>query len=340
MKPLNLDLIWTGIAKLHQSLKLLTTPFEFAVLSFQEKDVDVYVNAPAKSIKSSPSIVVSQQVMENLNGLHTRFEPDSLTEVHLRKTGYMTDEHIGFVKQYIPYALLPLYASKEQRTITISHFAQSLDGKIATNEGNSKWIGNKENLIHAHRMRALCDAILIGSNTLIHDNPSLTVRNVPGNDPVKVVIGQSSELNFTKLLENNARVIYITNDRNNCRTGRVETIGAPEIHGMLDCDKILKKLYKQGIHSLYIEGGSKTASNFLINNSIDVVQLHIAPLIMGSGIVNFSLPEIKAINESISFKKFNFTPVGRHIMFTGEVNRHQIPWKQKHSGTCPNPVQY
>ena len=103
MKPLNLDLIWTGIAKLHQSLKLLTTPFEFAVLSFQEKDVDVYVNALAKSIKSSPSIVVSQQVMENLNGLHTRFEPDSLTEVHLRKTGYMTDEHIGFGKQYMPY---------------------------------------------------------------------------------------------------------------------------------------------------------------------------------------------------------------------------------------------
>ena len=318
---LNLDHIWTGIEKLHKSLKSHRGPFEFAIMSFQDNNVNVGVNELDESAKSFPSVVISPCVMKNLNGLHTRFEPESLTEVHLRKTGYITSEHIDFIKQYIPYALLPLYANKEQRTITISHFAQSLDGKIATNVGNSKWIGNQENLIHAHRMRALCDAILIGSNTLIHDNPSLTVRNVSGNDPVKVVVGKSNELNFTKLLENNARVIYITNDKSNCQIGDVETIDAHACEGVIGCDKILKTLYKRGIYSLYIEGGSKTASNFLINNSIDVVQLHIAPLIMGSGIVNFNLPEIKAINESISFKKFNFIPMGSHIMFTGEVNR-------------------
>ena len=318
---LSLNHIWMGIEKLHKSLKSLSDPFEFAVLSFQDNKVLVCINELDASVKSFPSVVISPYAMENLNGLHTRFEPESLTEVHLRKTGYIASEHIDFLKQYIPYALLPLYASKEQRTITISHFAQSLDGKIATNEGNSKWIGNRENLIHAHRMRALCDAILIGSNTLIHDNPSLTVRNVTGNDPVKVVIGQSNELNFTKLLENNARVIYITNNKSNCQIGQVEIIDTQTSQGVIDCDKILKTLYSRGIYSLYIEGGSKTVSNFLVNNSIDVVQLHIAPLIMGSGIVNFSLPEIRAINESISFKKFNFTPMGKHIMFTGEVNR-------------------
>ena len=318
---LSLNHIWTGIGKLQESLKSLSKPFEFAVLSFQDENIWVGINEIDGSVKNFPSVVISRYPMNNLNGLHTRFEPDSLTEVHLRKTGYITEEQISFLKQYIPYALLPLHANKEKRTITISHFAQSLDGKIATKEGNSKWIGNEENLIHAHRMRALCDAILIGSNTLIHDNPSLTVRNVAGKDPVKVVIGKSNELDFSKLLENNARVIYITNDKNNCQIGEVETIGTKTCEGVIDCDKILKALYSRGIYSLYIEGGSKTVSNFLINDSIDVVQLHIAPLIMGSGIVNFSLPEIKAINESISFKKFNFTSMGRHIMFTGEVSR-------------------
>ncbi|NER84083.1 MAG: RibD family protein [Leptolyngbya sp. SIO1D8] len=318
---LSLNHIWTGIGKLRESLKSLSKPFEFAVLSFQDENIWVGINELDESVKSFPSVVISPYPMNNLNGLHTRFEPDSLTEVHLRKTGYITEEQISFLKQYIPYALLPLHANKEKRTITISHFAQSLDGKIATKEGNSKWIGNEENLIHAHRMRALCDAILIGSNTLIYDNPSLTVRNVAGKDPVKVVIGKSNELDFSKLLENDARVIYITNDKNNCQIGEVETIDTKTCQGVIDCDKILKALYSRGIYSLYIEGGSKTVSNFLINDSIDVVQLHIAPLIMGSGIVNFSLPEIKAINESISFKKFNFTPMGRHIMFTGEVSR-------------------
>lgn len=318
---LSLNHIWTGIEELQKLLKSLEQSFEFAVLSFQDNRVVININEITDAAKCFPSIVISRNPMENLNGLHSRFEPDSLTEVHMRKCSNITDEQISFLKQYIPYALLPLYANKEKRTITISHFAQSLDGKIATNGGDSKWIGNRENLVHAHRMRALCDAILIGSNTLIHDNPALTVRNVTGNDPIKVVIGKSNELNFDKLLENNARVIYFTDNKNNCLTSNVETIDASASDGVIDSRKILNTLYTKGIHSLYIEGGSKTASNFLVHNAIDVIQLHIAPMIMGSGIVNFSLPEISAINESISFKKFNFTPMGEHVMFTGEVKR-------------------
>ena len=151
--PLSLNHIWTGIEELRKSLKSLERPFEFAVLSFQDHEVVISINEVNETARSFPSIVISQNPMKNLNGLHSRFEPDSLTEVHMRKCSNIAEEQISFLKQYIPYALLPLYANKERRTITISHFAQTLDGKIATNGGDSKWIGNQENLVHAHRMR-------------------------------------------------------------------------------------------------------------------------------------------------------------------------------------------
>ena len=79
------------------------------------------------------------------------------------------------------------------RAFAVSHFAQSLDGRIATLAGDSKRIGSPSNLVHAHRMRALSDGVLIGSRTLRRDRPRLTVRHVAGAQPARIVLASSDE---------------------------------------------------------------------------------------------------------------------------------------------------
>jgi len=312
--------IWQALLKLKQALKRCTDPWDYAILCFQNESVKIYINDFDINIKNSPSIVISNKSMENLNGLHSRMHINGLLNVQIQKSGEFERDQIEFIKQYLPYAIMPLNARKRGRTMIISHFAQSLDGKIATNDGSSQWIGNQENLIHAHRMRALCDAILIGSNTLKTDNPSLTVRKVDGNDPVKVVIGKSTQLDFNKLLKDNAHVIHITDNKRAPKSSEVETIAIGD-EDPINCKFILECLYEKGIDTLYIEGGSKTASNFLRCDCIDVIQLHVAPMIMGSGIPSFSLPEISNLSQAIAFNHFHFHQIGNHIMFTGEVER-------------------
>src|SRR6185437_10083055 len=88
-------------------------------------------------------------------------------------------------------ALLELYlpfAERRRRPYAVAHLGQSLDGRIATAAGASRWVTGEEDLLHTHRMRALADAILVGAGTVRHDDPQLTVRRCSGAHPVRVVI--------------------------------------------------------------------------------------------------------------------------------------------------------
>jgi len=114
-----------------------------------------------------------------------------------------------FFINYLPFCFNYFKAIQNHKTYVISHFAQSLDGKIATNSGHSKWIGNEQNLIHAHRMRALCNGILIGANTLKKDKPMLTVRHVEGDDPVKIVLCNSCQ-DFIELRKDKRKYLHLT----------------------------------------------------------------------------------------------------------------------------------
>ncbi len=87
-------------------------------------------------------------------------------------------------------ALIDLYLplAEARGPYAVAHLGQSLDGRIATAAGASRWVTGEEDLLHTHRMRALADAILVGSGTLRHDDPQLTVRRCAGDHPVRVVI--------------------------------------------------------------------------------------------------------------------------------------------------------
>jgi diaminohydroxyphosphoribosylaminopyrimidine deaminase/5-amino-6-(5-phosphoribosylamino)uracil reductase len=215
---------------------------------------------------------------------------------------------------YVPYAVLPYFAVKLKKTFVVTHFAQTLDGRIASVTGDSKWIGNQENLVHAHRMRALLDGILIGSKTLQSDNPMLTVRHVTGKSPRKILIG-GDDLDI--------KDFHISEDEFISFNKRLEIKGwdykSEKDKHLYDTSKILKILIDLEIYSIYIEGGSITASSFLSQNTIDQVQIHMAPIILGSGVTGFNFKGAKHLEEAIYFKSFRYQPIGDQMMFIGEL---------------------
>lgn len=217
---------------------------------------------------------------------------------------------------YLPYALLPYWAKKERRCFSITHFAQTLDGRIASVSGDSKWIGNEENLIHAHKMRALCDTILVGSNTLNIDNPRLSVRLVEGNDPIKVVLGGEDLVLSEYHAMVDGTILFCQNHYESPHD--IEKIRLPQKQDVYPAQDVLEELYSRGHLSVYIEGGSFTSSCFLQARAVDQVQIHITPKILGSGTSGFSFDGINSVNEAIEFQNGRFEQMGGHMMFVGQ----------------------
>ena len=250
--------------------------------------------------------------------------PDKQLAIRVRNNRQLTfynDEQLStasklFLKQYLPYCFLSIIAKQHKRAIAVAHFAQTLDGKIATENGDSKWIGNKENLLHAHRMRALCNGVVVGSNTLEIDAPKLTVRHVNGPDPTRIIIGNPPAV-FDSLLESSTAPIHVFCSK------PLEELSAVKYHllstenGLICPKEILKKLYLLNIHSVYIEGGAHTTSHFFEMGAIDILQLHIAPILFGSGTNGIQLPTINKVKEGKQFDLYHFLPVGDSMMFTG-----------------------
>jgi diaminohydroxyphosphoribosylaminopyrimidine deaminase/5-amino-6-(5-phosphoribosylamino)uracil reductase len=164
-------------------------------------------------------------------------------------------------------------------------------------------------------MRALCDAILIGKKTFQCDSPMLTVRHVSGISPVRVIIA-NSPCNFDNLKKSEGKIILFTS-KETAPVDGIEIINIPDISGYLLSELILKELYKRNINSIFIEGGAITASHFINAHAVNRVQIFISPKIFGSGINSFSLPPIDIIEESISFVKASFIPMGDGVLFDG-----------------------
>jgi diaminohydroxyphosphoribosylaminopyrimidine deaminase/5-amino-6-(5-phosphoribosylamino)uracil reductase len=319
MEIITTDTLWRILLEMRALLRTIDSFNETLLIEIREPEFRIIRDAGSDCIsldgstiiisKNEPASVISNTIFYSLN---EQYMPVNEYNHLLGK------DQFDFFNRYLQYCFSSLHAKSLGRCVTILHFAQTLDGKIATNTGNSKWIGNTDNLHHAHRMRALSDGVLIGANTLRCDKPALTVRYVEGPNPAKIVVGNSVN-EFESLIQNDGKVIFLTSHVNGCIRG-VENVIIASDNGHIEPNNILKELFKLGITSLYIEGGAVTASSFLTGKCIDSLQLFLAPRIFGSGIPNFSLPEISEINEAVSFSDALFQPMGNGILFSGKVN--------------------
>jgi diaminohydroxyphosphoribosylaminopyrimidine deaminase/5-amino-6-(5-phosphoribosylamino)uracil reductase len=227
------------------------------------------------------------------------------------------EDDLAMAKIYLPYCMLSYFGRQHSTCYAITHFAQTLDGRIASASGDSKWIGNDENLIHAHRMRALCDSIVVGAKTVEIDNPRLNVRLVNGSNPVKVVVGG-------KDLDRSAYHAYDDTSIVFCENGQLaDENGTVTNKKHYQPREMLEQLCQKKCYSAYIEGGSNTSSLFFKNQCIDQVQIHISPKILGSGVTGFNFEGVDNMEQVLEFDPFDFIKVGDHIMFVGEPKRNR-----------------
>jgi riboflavin-specific deaminase-like protein len=249
----------------------------------------------------------------------SRYLLEDLVALRPLAAGDLPPAAAELLETYAPYCLAAAHARRAGRSFTVSHFAQSLDGRIATRGGDSKWIGCAENLLHAHRMRALCDGVLIGARTLRTDRPALTVRHAEGGDPLRIVVGAARNGDAACLLAAGPGRILLIGEGEAPSWPQIERLALPRQGGRIATAAILEALYRRGVLSVYVEGGSATTSAFLADGTLDVVQLHISPLILGTGIPSFAPPEIRAVAESVRFATHLYRPVGDGILFVGRV---------------------
>lgn len=185
--------------------------------------------------------------------------------------------------------------------LVVAQLGQSLDGRIATATGASKYISGFEALKHLHRLRAEVDAVLIGVGTLIADNPALTVRHVEGKHPIRVVIDPNGRAphDVQILTDGAAEVLFLTKPGAPVPPGVRQIELEPEADGRFAPAAIIDALAEAGLGRVLVEGGAETLAGFLDAGEIDLLHVLVAPIILGSGKAGFSLQPIDQLDEAI-----------------------------------------
>ncbi|KAB2933751.1 MAG: RibD family protein [Candidatus Contendobacter sp.] len=198
---------------------------------------------------------------------------------------------------------LPMALASRDRPLTVAHLGQSLDGRIATASGASCYVTGPENLTHLHRMRAVCDAIVVGAGTVECDDPQLTTRRVVGPHPVRVVLDPRRRLATDHGLFHDRTaptLLVCAEERADMPApGCAETIGVPMQGSKLNPRELLRRLWERGLFGVFIEGGGLTVSAFLEQGLLDRLQITVAPLIIGSGRPGVTLPAIEDLSQGL-----------------------------------------
>lgn len=197
--------------------------------------------------------------------------------------------------------LAPLVSHREW---VIAQLGQSLDGRIATESGHSHYINGHESLVHLHRLRALCDAVIVGAGTASADNPQLTVRHVNGENPVRVVLDPRGRVPSTLTLfqDDAAPTLHLV--------GPEVSLPAPAPHvrrqplplmpnGQFSPAAVITHLKTLGYARILVEGGGITVSQFVEAGVVERLHLLVAPLLIGSGRPGLAMTPIDTLASAL-----------------------------------------
>ena len=228
---------------------------------------------------------------------------------YLKNNNLESKINISKFYQSILNILLPIL--RKNKKLVIAQIGQSIDGRIALNNGNSHYINNPKSIIYLHCLRSISDAIIVGSNTIKKDDPLLTTRKIKGTNPKRIIIDGSLSLNNKyKIFNDGNENIIFTKSNKNIRLNNSTIIRLKEKNFTKNFITQIKKLkYK----NILVEGGSKTISELINNKYIDILQFMIAPILIGSGINSLNLKEISNLNKAIR-PKHNFNELENEII--------------------------
>ena len=208
-------------------------------------------------------------------------------------------------------------------------YAQTLDGRLATASGSSRWISAPESLRFAHRLRAEHDAVAVGAGTACKDDPRLTVRLVTGEDPLRVVVDSSlrTPLSAAVLVDGAAKgtILAVTGRAPDERCEEAISLGATVLElpadaaGRVDLHALLAELHSLGVRSVMVEGGAALITSFLSERLVDRLAVCIAPKILGRGIEAVGDLGIGDLTDSLTLADISITHYGVDLVLDSRV---------------------
>lgn len=202
--------------------------------------------------------------------------------------------------------------------------ASTLDGKIATSTGDSKWITSDKAREEVQKVRNRYDAILTTSSTVLADNPSLTCRMKNGKNPVRIILDREFKVDLSSKVYNEDGVkIYLVVDKNinnskiNDVPPHIEVIKCTTNNCRLELDELMNELYSRGVKSLLVEAGGNIGGAFISQGLVDKIYHFIAPKVLcdNSGKSVYDGLNIKEISNTQNFKFVNIADFGPDLMF-------------------------
>lgn len=233
----------------------------------------------------------------------------------------LRDECLSLNEAYVKYVT-------KKTPFVILKLAVTLDGKIATSTGDSKWITSLESRRYAHRLRSLVDCVMVGSGTILKDDPALTVRFIKGKNPARAVLDSSLKMPVKAKIfasRNEKVFVFISAKANKNKIKLLEQKGAEVIkvkqsQDGLNIKGVLKELGKRAITSVLIEGGARLAASALKQGAADKAIFIMAPKIIGGdGVDCIGSIGVKRVDEALDLKKIEIRKLGKDIIIEGRL---------------------
>ena len=213
--------------------------------------------------------------------------------------------------------------------------AMTLDGKIATAIGQSKWITNETSRAYGYKLRDIYDGIMVGINTVIEDNPMLTARVDGGKNPIRIVVDSSLkiDINANVVQDKSAKTIVATTDK--ADKDKILKLQAQDVdvivvdkdeNDKVDIEKLLDILGQQNICSILVEGGATLSGSFVAKKLVDKVYFFIAPKIVGGKEAKTPVAGIGILNlqEALALKDIQIEKLEEDILIIGRVDKDKV----------------
>ncbi len=235
------------------------------------------------------------------------------------RIGILRDKAKKLNEAYIKYI-------KTKRPFVILKLATSLDGKIATSTGDSKYITSGEARKYVHQLRNDVDAVMVGINTIMRDDPLLDARLVNGKNPTKIIVDSKLKIpESAKVLKDPAKVIIATTQKapknkiDKLHQKGVQVLVLKPKKGLVDLKELMKELGKSGITPIMIEGGAELSGNAIKEGIVDKLLMFTAPKLIGNGLDPIKNLGIKKVKKAIRLKDMSTKKIGKDFLVEGNL---------------------